>query len=111
MVRKKTDDKAIPVILIATVLGMLMAVSYLDNMAFPQAVPLVDIETGNTTLDNALPDFYDCIDESIKTNDRSGLDSYFEKEPTKSEVTTCYYKVFNNTFPGNSDDSGGDDEK
>ena len=110
MVREKPDDKAIPVILIATVFGMLM-VSYLDNMAFPQAVPLVYIETGNATLDNALPDFYECIDESINTNDRSGLDSYFEKEPTKNEVTTCYYKIFNNTSQGNNDDARGNDEE
>jgi hypothetical protein len=109
MVRKK-PDKTISIVLFATVFVILVA-SHIDNAAFSQAVPLVDVETGNTTLDNALPDFYDCIDESIKTNDRSGLDSYFEKEPTKNEVTTCYYKIFNNTSQGNNDEIRGNDEE
>jgi hypothetical protein len=109
MVREK-PDKTISVILIATFFGILIA-SHIDNVAFSQAVPLVDVGTGNTTLDNALPDFYDCIDKSIKTNDRSSLDSYFEKEPTKNEVIICYYKIFNNTSQGNNDEIRGNDKK
>ena len=82
-----------------------------DDIAFSQAVPLVDVDTGNTTLNNALPGFYGCIDDSIKTNGRSNLDSYFEKEPTKNEVTACYYKIFDNTSQGNNDDIGGNDDE
>ena len=85
-------------------------VSHHDDIAFSQAVPLVDVDTGNTTLNNALPGFYECIDDSIKTNGRSNLDSYFE-EPTKNEVTACYYKIFNNASQGNNDDIGGNDDE
>ena len=38
----------------------------IDDLDFSQAMRLAKIETGNTTLDNALPDFYEWVDESIR---------------------------------------------
>ena len=38
----------------------------IDDLDFYQAVRLAKIETGNTTLDNALPDFYERADESTR---------------------------------------------
>jgi hypothetical protein len=51
-------------ILIVTVFGDVDGVIYCD-LDFSQAVRLAKIETGNTTLDNALPDFNERVDESI----------------------------------------------
>jgi hypothetical protein len=49
---------------IVTVFGMLMLLC-VDDLDFSQAVHLAKIGTGNTTLDNALPDLYERVDESI----------------------------------------------
>ncbi|MDQ3083970.1 MAG: hypothetical protein M3Q77_04055 [Thermoproteota archaeon] len=64
------------------------------NVSFGQAVDLIPIQTGNATLDNGLPVFYDCIDEKIDESKGVEVDLYFEKEPTKHEVTMCYNEVF-----------------
>jgi hypothetical protein len=64
------------------------------NVSFGQAVDLIPIQTGNATLDKGLPGFYDCIDEKIDESKGVEADPYFEKEPTKHEVTTCYNEVF-----------------
>ena len=64
------------------------------NVSFGQAVDLIPIQTGNATLDKGLPGFYDCIDKKIDESKGAEVDPYFEKEPTKNEVTTCYNEVF-----------------
>ena len=64
------------------------------NVSFGQAVDLIPIQTGNATLDKGLPGFYDCIDKKIDESKGAEVDLYFEKEPTKNEVTTCYNEVF-----------------
>ncbi len=64
------------------------------NVSFGQAVDLIPIQTGNATLDKGLPGFYDCIDKKIDESKGAEVDMYFEKEPTKNEVTTCYNEVF-----------------
>ncbi len=76
------------------------------NVSFGQAVDLIPIQTGNATLDNGLPVFYDCIDEKIDESKGVEVDPYFEKEPTKHEVTTCYNEV----FIDNSDTQSTNDE-
>ena len=64
------------------------------KVSFGQAVDLIPIQTGNATLDKGLPGFYDCIDEKIDQSKGAEVDPYFEKEPTKHEVTSCYNEVF-----------------
>ncbi|CAN5814817.1 hypothetical protein BH23THE1_BH23THE1_12390 [soil metagenome] len=80
--------------LFATVVMMVATTFVQGNILYGQAVPLIQIQTGNATLDNGLPEFYDCIDEKIDQSKGVGEDTYFEKEPTKHEVTTCYNEVF-----------------
>ena len=80
--------------LFVTVIVMI-ATSFIQvNISYGQAVPLIPIQTGNVTLDKGLPVFYDCIDEKIDNSKGAETDNYFEKEPTKNEVTTCYNEVF-----------------
>lgn len=62
--------------------------------AWAQAVPLIPIQTGNATLDQGLPVFYDCIDEAVEESFSEQEPNYFHEEPTKSEVNGCYYDVF-----------------
>ena len=64
------------------------------DVSFSQALDLIPIRTGNATLDQGLPGFYDCIDKKIDESKGVEEDPYFEKEPTNHEVTTCYNKVF-----------------
>ena len=80
--------------LVATV-TVTIATSFIHlNISYGEAVPLIPIHTGNVTLDKGLPVFYDCIDKKIDDSKGVEEDNYFEKEPTKNEVTTCYNEVF-----------------
>jgi hypothetical protein len=60
------------------------------GIAFGEAVPLIPINTGNSNLNNALPLFYDCIEEAVDNSLSSTEPNYFKKEPTRSEVRGCY---------------------
>jgi hypothetical protein len=62
--------------------------------AWAQAVPLIPIQTGNTTLDQGMPIFYDCIEKAVDESYNEQEPSYFHDEPTKAEVNGCYYDVF-----------------
>jgi hypothetical protein len=60
------------------------------DKAYSQAVDLIEINSGNQTLDSGLPLFYECIDEKVDSSKGVEEDSYFEEEPTKHEVKSCY---------------------
>jgi hypothetical protein len=80
------------------VVNLCMLIIPLEN-SYSQAVDLIEINSGNKTLDEGLPLFYDCIDKKIDASKDEQEDSYFEKEPTKNEVKTCYKEVFVNPQP------------
>jgi len=63
------------------------------DKAYSQAVDLIEINSGNQTLDSGLPLFYECIDEKVDSSTGVEEDSYFEEEPTKHEVKSCYNEV------------------
>ena len=62
--------------------------------AWAQAVPLIPVQTGNATLDQGLPIFYDCIDDAVDESYSEQEPNYFHEEPTKTEVNSCYTDVF-----------------
>jgi hypothetical protein len=93
MVDKKVKN-VVTTIAVLTSFGI-MIISNLDNPSFSQKVDLIEINSGNSTLDNNLPLFYDCIDEAIDSS-KDTQDPYFENEPTKNEVITCYDQIFLN---------------
>jgi hypothetical protein len=62
--------------------------------AWAQAVPLIPVQTGNGTLDQGIPVFYDCIEEIVDESYSEQEPSYFHDEPTKAEVNECYNDVF-----------------
>ncbi|MDN5847033.1 MAG: MSCRAMM family adhesin SdrC [Candidatus Nitrosocosmicus sp.] len=64
-----------------------------DMVVYGQAVDLIPIQSGNATLDNGLPEFYDCIEDKIDESKGVEEDPYFEDEPTKHEVAMCYNEV------------------
>jgi hypothetical protein len=57
------------------------------------AVELIPLNGTNSTLNQALPIFYDCIDKAVEQSVNVKEDEYFKEEPTKNEVVTCYNKV------------------
>ena len=65
-----------------------------DLTAWAQAVPLIPVQTGNGTLDQGIPVFYDCIEEIVDESYSEQEPSYFHDEPTKAEVNDCYNDVF-----------------
>src|SRR6188508_3448040 len=85
---------------------LMIASSFIQiHISYGEAVPLIPINTGNVTLDKGLPVFYECIDKKIDNSKGDEADNYFEKEPTKNEVITCYNEVlFNNSYHQSSND-------
>lgn len=84
---------------------------FFDNLpVWAQAVPLIPIQSGNATLDQGLPVFYDCLEEVVDESFSEQEDSYFKEEPRKSEVIECYYEVFvNNNGNSNNEDTESND--
>lgn len=84
---------------------------FFDNLTvWAQAVPLIPIQSGNATLDQGLPVFYDCLEEVVDESFSEQEDSYFKEEPRKSEVIECYYEVFvNNNGNSNNEDTESND--
>ena len=74
------------------------------NKAYSQAVDLIEINSGNQTLDSELPQFYECIDDKIDSSKGAEVDSYFEDEPTKHEVQSCYKEILLGSAPHEGDD-------
>ena len=84
----------------------LSQIGFFDNLTvWAQAVPLIPIQSGNATLDQGLPVFYDCLEEVVDESFSEQEDSYFKEEPRKSEVVECYYQVFVNNNGNNEDDT------
>ena len=98
----KSNIMTLP-ILLSTIAMVMVSVSIHGGMAYGQAVPLIPIQSGNSTLDKGLPVFYDCIDEKIDNSKGAEEDDYFEKEPTKNEVKTCYSEVLLGETPLDND--------
>jgi hypothetical protein len=71
--------------------------------AYAQEVPLIPIQSGNVTLDQGLPIFYNCLDNMVDETFSDQEDNYFKYEPRKSEVIECYYEVFVNKINNNED--------
>ena len=93
--------------------------SFYGFHAYAQEVPLIPIQSGNVTLDQGLPFFYDCLDNMVDESFSEQEDNYFKHEPRKSEVIECYYEVFVNkinnngesNFDGETSDDGDNDEE
>jgi hypothetical protein len=81
-----------------------------NNTVWAQAVPLIPIQSGNATLDQGLPVFYDCLEEVVDESFSEQEDSYFQEEPRKSEVIGCYQEVFVNNNYGNNDNNNNEDD-
>jgi hypothetical protein len=76
--------------------GLMNSSSNTFNVAYSKAVDLIELNSGNSTLDKNLPLFYDCIDEAVDSSKNTEEDPYFKDEPTKNEVVSCYYQTFPN---------------
>jgi hypothetical protein len=81
------------------------------NKAYSQAVDLIEINSRNQTLDSRLPQFYDCIDKKIDDSKGVEQDSYFEKEPTKNEVKSCYDEILLESAPFDEENQDNEDDE
>lgn len=70
------------------------SITFKVNLATAQAVPLIPLTSGNSTLDKGIPEFYDCIEKKVKESKNTNDDPYFRSEPTKNEVFECYNSIF-----------------
>jgi hypothetical protein len=96
-------------VLLITSISCLTQTGLFDNYAvWAQAVPLIPINSGNATLDQGLPVFYECLDEVVDESFSEQEDNYFQHEPRRSEVIECYYQVFVNNEVDSSDSESND---
>jgi hypothetical protein len=96
-------------VLLITIISCLTQTGLFDNYAvWAQAVPLIPINSGNATLDQGLPVFYECLDEVVDESFSEQEDNYFQHEPRRSEVIECYYQVFVNNEVDSSDSESND---
>jgi hypothetical protein len=72
--------------------------------AYAQEVPLIPVQSGNATLDQGLPVFYDCLDNVVDVIFSEQEDNYFKHEPRKADVVVeCYYETFVNNINNNGE--------
>jgi hypothetical protein len=78
------------------ILAIVIALAVIAQIGFVNlvlAVELIPLNGTNSTLNQALPVFYDCIDKAVEQSVNVQEDKYFKEEPTKNEVVTCYNEV------------------
>ena len=78
------------------ILAIIIVLAVIAQVGFVNwvlAVELIPLNGTNSTLNQALPIFYDCIDKAVEQSVNVQEDAYFKDEPTKNEVVTCYNKV------------------
>jgi hypothetical protein len=78
------------------ILAIVIALAVIAQIGFVNlglAVELIPLNGTNSTLNQALPVFYDCIDKAVEQSVNVTEDEYFKEEPTKNEVVTCYNEV------------------
>ena len=99
-------------VLLITNIICLSQTGFFDNYAvWAQAVPLIPINSGNATLDQGLPVFYECLENVVDESFSEQEDNYFQNEPRRSEVIECYYQVFvNNEVESSDTESNGFNE-
>ena len=79
--------------ILAIVITLFLVTAEISFVNSALAVELIPLNSTNSTLNEGLPIFYDCIDEAVEQSVNVQEDDYFKEEPTKNEVVTCYYKV------------------
>jgi hypothetical protein len=91
------------VLLITSIICLSQPGLFYNYAVWAQAVPLIPIYSGNATLDQGLPVFYECLDQVVDESFSEQEDNYFQHEPRRSEVIECYYQVFVNNDVDSSD--------
>ena len=82
--------------ILAIVITLFLVTAEISFVNSALAVELIPLNSTNSTLNEGLPIFYDCIDEAVEQSVNVQEDDYFKEEPTKNEVVTCYHKVLIN---------------
>jgi hypothetical protein len=99
-----SNSRIIRMNILAIIIALALITAEISFVNFTFAVELIPLNSTNSTLNEGLPIFYDCIDEAVAQSVNVQEDDYFKEEPTKNEVVKCYYKVLiESNGLGNSD--------
>ncbi len=88
-----SSSRIISMNILTIVIALILIAAEISFVNLALAVELIPLNSTNSTLNEGLPIFYDCIDEAVAQSVDVQEDDYFKEEPTKNEVVTCYYKV------------------
>ncbi len=79
---------------IAIVIGMLTPNLQIEKSFAAEKVPLQPLNSSDSALNTDMTQFYKCIKDTVKESETSEEPSYFNDEPTKTEMAICYSEVF-----------------
>jgi hypothetical protein len=78
---------------ILVVVGMLASNINIEKSFAVEKVALLPLNSDNAKLNADVTQFYKCIKKSVKNSETAQGPTYFNNEPTKTEVALCYKEV------------------
>ena len=93
---KKTNMalKLIGAFSLLVLVGMLVSNTGIEQSFAKARVALLPLTSADSELNVNLAQFISCIEKTIKGSETEQEPSYFNDEPTKTEVALCYNDVF-----------------
>ncbi len=83
---------------IAVVMGMLTPNMQIEKSFAVEKVPLQTLNSSDSALNTDMTQFYKCIKDTVKESETAEEPSYFNEEPTKTEMAVCYSEVFSESI-------------
>lgn len=92
--KTKMPLKLIGAFSILVLVGMLVSNTGIEKSFAKERVELLPLTSADTELNSNVTQFFSCIEKSVKGSETEQEPSYFNDEPTKTEVALCYNDVF-----------------
>jgi hypothetical protein len=95
VIRKtKTPLKVIGAFSILILVGMLVSNTGIEKSFAKEKVALLPLTSTDSKLNAEITQFFTCIKKSVKNSETEEEPTYFNDEPTKTEIALCYNDVF-----------------
>ncbi|MBA3749390.1 MAG: hypothetical protein H0X03_00550 [Nitrosopumilus sp.] len=78
---------------ILVVVGILASNINIEKSFAAEKVALLPLNSDNAELNTDVTQFYKCIKKSVENSETEQEPTYFNDEPTKTEVALCYKEV------------------
>jgi hypothetical protein len=75
---------------ILIVVSLALASSTDVDKSFAEKVSLLPLNSTDSQLNKDMAQFYSCIEDTVENSESADEPHYFNDEPTKTEVASCY---------------------